>query len=273
MIKIGITEQGDAGLNFNWANKLQQMHWDGTLRHMVSDYDGAVLITKNAQPSFQKILLSLYHEKHYHNILLHLTCTGWGYTPMEPNVPNTDTQLSYLEDLLKAGFPINHVVLRLDPIIPTPEGLERAKQVLSHPIVQKYKYQLQVRISVIDLYAHTKQRMSAAGYTLPNLSFRPTKTELQPVLQLLQQFPEFHYETCAEDTLCEMAWDSDVTPLFIENNGCISYKELELFQLPTNQLPTGGQRSTCHCLACKSELLNQRHRCPHHCLYCYWKDN
>lgn len=31
-------------------------------------------------------------------------------------------------------------------------------------------------------------------------------------------------------------------------------------------------RSGCLCLSCKTELLAEKHRCPHQCVYCYWQD-
>ena len=31
-------------------------------------------------------------------------------------------------------------------------------------------------------------------------------------------------------------------------------------------------RNGCLCLACKKEMLTQKHPCAHKCLYCYWKD-
>lgn len=34
----------------------------------------------------------------------------------------------------------------------------------------------------------------------------------------------------------------------------------------------GYQRKGCMCYAGKTELLKHKTRCPHGCLYCYWKD-
>ena len=35
---------------------------------------------------------------------------------------------------------------------------------------------------------------------------------------------------------------------------------------------SSNQRKLCLCPCCKTELLNNRTRCEHKCLYCYWKD-
>jgi hypothetical protein len=53
--------------------------------------------------------------------------------------------------------------------------------------------------------------------------------------------------------------------------GCISAKDCEVFGIT----PLDGkskQRNACACLSMKQELLNNKHRCAHNCLYCYWKD-
>lgn len=47
MLKIGITERGDAGLDFTWAQSL--------INHKV---DGAILITKNINPTFTQYLIN-----------------------------------------------------------------------------------------------------------------------------------------------------------------------------------------------------------------------
>lgn len=70
-MKIGITEYGDAGVDFRWENKLKEI-------------DGVILITKNLNDTFIKKVLNHMSEI---PIVVHCTCTGWGHTRMEPNVP------------------------------------------------------------------------------------------------------------------------------------------------------------------------------------------
>lgn len=48
-------------------------------------------------------------------IVVHCTCTGWGHTRMEPNVPDYKQQLSQMKKLIESGFPASRMVLRIDP--------------------------------------------------------------------------------------------------------------------------------------------------------------
>lgn len=66
--KIGITEAGDAGIDLSWAKKMDTV-------------DGAVVVTKAITSGFiQKVLE--YKDK----LVVHVTCTGYGGTILEPNV-------------------------------------------------------------------------------------------------------------------------------------------------------------------------------------------
>jgi hypothetical protein len=57
---IGITERGDAGLDLSWADRL-------------SEVDGAILITKNPRPKFQKVVMEASKP-----VIIHFTVTGYG---------------------------------------------------------------------------------------------------------------------------------------------------------------------------------------------------
>ena len=69
-MKFGITEAGDAGLDFSWADKL---------------LDGNIIITKHLTTKNTQLLKLLIENQD--KIILHATCTGFGGTKMEPNVP------------------------------------------------------------------------------------------------------------------------------------------------------------------------------------------
>lgn len=60
-MKIGITERGDAGLDYTWVTKLNKM-------------DGVILITKNLSDKFIQTVTDCY--KSYPNIIVHAGCTG-----------------------------------------------------------------------------------------------------------------------------------------------------------------------------------------------------
>lgn len=107
-------------------------------------------------------LLALTHDG-FRNIILHCGCTGLGGTTIEPHVPSPHRQLDNLERLIANGFPDDRCVLRIDPIIPTDEGLNAAYQVLRNACQRFNMYRIRVRISVLDDYRHAKERFREAG--------------------------------------------------------------------------------------------------------------
>lgn len=52
IMKIGITEAGDASLDYSWVNKLQEI-------------DGAILITKNVTDKFIETVLKYKKQTHH----------------------------------------------------------------------------------------------------------------------------------------------------------------------------------------------------------------
>ena len=105
--KIGITEAGDAGLDLSWANKLDTV-------------GGAVVITKCISPEFYDAVLSNKDK-----LIIHATFTGYGHSVLEPNVPSPYDEFDAIMALERAGFPKERIVIRVDPIIPTPRGFPR----------------------------------------------------------------------------------------------------------------------------------------------------
>lgn len=256
-MKIGITERGDAGLDYTWVTKLNKM-------------DGVILITKNLSDKFIQTVTDCY--KSYPNIIVHAGCTGWGHTAFEPNVPNYKTQLNQLKKLADAGFPTNHIVLRIDPIFPTPNGLKRLQEVLqyfdtinaslSQPIAR-------IRISIYDEYKHVKERLHNAGYhtAYPGTQFTASPADQDAVADIIRQSGH-RCEICAETYLA-----SNHSDIFTQT-GCVGETDLTIFGLPIpdNAHINGQNRHGCHCLTCKTELLSNKFRCPHQCIYCYWRD-
>lgn len=244
--KIGITEGGDAGLNFKWVRALRE---DGSL-------DGAVIITKCLNQEMIRPLIEFKNR-----VILHVTVTGYAGTVIEPNSPKVKVIKHTLEDLIEDGFPTNHIVLRIDPIIPSQKGIQRADKVfqLFAPMVSR------VRISLIDMYPHIRERFKNAGLPLPyGEEFSPSITYLNAVNAMVKawrtKFPYMKVETCAEPGIHDA-----------EYIGCISKRDYNILSV---RMPEGGeskQRQACLCVN-KKELLGGKTRCPNGCLYCYWKD-
>ena len=267
-MKIGVTERGDAGIDLSWTSKLEN-----------NEVNGAVLITKNITPAFIDNVGRL--NKMGKKIIVHATTTGWGGSVVEPHVPTYQQQIKSLVRLIEHGsssdnlinqdFPAEHCILRIDPIIPTPQGLICVKNVLLE--MEKYPEiyeKIRIRVSVLDEYKHVKKRLADAGFAsfYPDSQFQASEKQMQQICTILAKYRQNKkIETCAESKLSSM---SDI----FEPIGCLSKKDLDIMglQLPPNLTENIQQRAGCHCLSCKTELLSHKHRCPHGCLYCYWND-
>ena len=145
MNEIGITERGDAALEFSW------LPW-------VRDGNPAILITKDPARLFRELLVRKEESAKF-NVIIHATITGLGGSIFEPKVPDKATSLKGYKDLIQF-YSADRVVLRIDPIIPNDSGIRIAKKVLAEK-------QGRVRISFIDQYPHTKARFKEAGIILP----------------------------------------------------------------------------------------------------------
>lgn len=251
-MKIGITERGDASIDYQWKGKLPSV-------------DGAILITKNLTDQFIDTVIKCYENGD--KLIVHATCTGWGETDFEPNVPDYKTQLHQLKKLINKGFPADYCVLRIDPIFPTLSGLKRVMEVL-HEFEKQQTGIQRIRISIYDEYNHVKERLKAAGYNpCYGKNFYASQKQMENVANALRSF-SYQFETCAEDLLVKKY------PNSFKQVGCVSNKDIELMGLEPvlNKEENGQQRTGCHCLTCKTELLTNKYRCPNQCIYCYWRD-
>lgn len=147
-MKLGITERGDAALDLSW-------------RYRLGSVDGCILITKEITDEFIRIVIE--ETQAGTKLIVHCTCTGWGQTEIEPNVPSYQTQLKMLKKLLDEGFPAERAVLRIDPIIPTKEGVKKVEMVLQEAQMLELLPDIRVRISILDEYYHVKDRFRNAG--------------------------------------------------------------------------------------------------------------
>lgn len=235
--RIGITEAGDAGIHFEWENEM--------------DFIGfAILITKSINDTFIEKVLK-YKDK----IIIHATVTGMGKTIFEPNVETAEWSKSQIEKLINLGFPANQIVLRLDPIIPTNEGLKTAENVLKLFSDTGIK---RCRISFMDIYPHVKTRFEEKNIEIP-YDFNPTKQMINNAKALFDKYKNiYEFEACAEYV------DYKV--------GCISQKDANILNKKILFMGKSGQRPGCMCPMNKTELLDHKHPCKHNCLYCYWRD-
>lgn len=255
-MKIGITERGDAGIDLSWESKLK---YDAV--------DSAVLITKNITDKFREAVMRQYDAGK--KIILHATCTGYGGTVIEPNVPEYRKQVDSLVQLVEAGFPIENCVLRIDPIIPTANGIKRALDVITYAEEKGVIPGARIRISIYDEYKHVKERLKDAGIqpAYPGSQFQASTEQFRAAAEALVDTGHTFY-TCAEPKLLRYGKGH------IKAFGCVSEQDFHIMglEMPEDLLVNMQHRSGCLCLSCKTELLTRKAQCPHKCIYCYWKN-
>lgn len=235
-MKFGITERGDAALDLSWVKKM---------------CPGNIIISKELTPNLASVLLD-----NASRIIFHMTCTGYGRTVIEPNVPAPEETKSAVCGLIAAGFPVSHIVLRVDPIIPTAKGIARAKHILDLFRETGIK---RVRYSYLDMYPHVIKRFGQAGYPVPYSSFTAPPEMQDAAEKMLKGFQNvYELEACAEKTPNQL--------------GCLSQKDYDILGLPFSPKENefAKQRPMCLCCADKTELLTSKTQCAHGCIYCYW---
>ncbi len=232
-MRIGVTEKGDAGLDFAWINK-------------ANEYDGIILITKHISYGF------IEHASKT-NAIVHATITGHGGTIYEPKVPPISISKIQFEHLVNKIGP-ERVVLRIDPIIPTDSGVAKAIFVYQQ-IHENMGKRTRIKISFMDNYVHVKDRFTKAGIK-PLDYFFHAPIELRK--KIASYFPDA--EICGEPGFdCEGCVSKKDLEIFGIDISKVDPK-------------IGGfQREECRCLACKIEMLNNKRQCKSGCLYCYWK--
>ena len=264
-MKIGITERGDAGRDLSWADKCR-----------AGECDGVIVVTKSITRGCGNNILALHQNRF--PVILHATCTGWGETEMEPMAYPPFAQFTSVANLLYRGLPEDRVVIRVDPILPTKEGFDRARSVFREASAFGFfnrPGKVRVRISVIDEYRHAKQRMLGRGIQpcYPEGKFFASPEQFQEVAKFLseihEEFGVKEFETCAEPLLSNYARKG-----LVKRVGCVSAVDIERMGLSMSGKesvnPQG--RNGCLCLSCKTELLTSKHPCFNSCAYCYWRD-
>jgi DNA repair photolyase len=248
--KVGITEAGEISFSLDAFDRL---------------YNANIIITKRLTKELINKLL-----EHSDKCILHLTVTGFGGTSIEPFTPSVESTLGKLKELVENGFPVTHVVLRIDPIIPTKKGMETAFMVLttfSGIGIER------VRLSFLDMYKHVQSRFKKANIDIPDIyknesgeiNFHVNLDERKEKLSQLSEYAKSigysSIEVCGEPG--------------IESVSCLSQKDIDILGLTGKITLIGnkGQRGSCNCPANKSELLRvgRPHRCENACLYCFWR--
>lgn len=246
--QIGITELSDPSLNNSWIDRLRAK--------------ANIIITKNLQPIIEPIV------QNKHRIIVHVTCTGLGGTPFEPGVPPAPLQIKATEELIKRGFPVEQIVLRMDPVILFNEGIKAQELVL------RYFGELGVtrcRYSFLDQYPNTKENLERLGIK-PVSGFTYPKPQIQQYSAHLTEHwgSQFHLESCCEETSHRQACISQMDLDILMKN---AVKNRADFTGLANLQLVGckSSRRLCSCPLNKFELMRSTPGCAYDCAYCYWK--
>lgn len=249
---VGITERGDASNCYifnpqeNLFGSCEVFKWEEKLGKV----DFAILITKCVTDDFIKAVM-----RHKDKVLIHATVTGYGGSPIEPNVFTKEKSLEQIKRLIDMGFPAKKIVLRVDPIMPSDKGTKKAVEVFK--LFEGIGI-ARVRYSFMDIYPHVAERFKEAGIKLPYASFKAPDVMISNARTEIHKFDSlYEFESCAEGDF--------------DRVGCISEKDYRLMDIPFVTESTSQQRKGCMCQN-KQELLNECKRCSNKCLYCYWKD-
>lgn len=239
--QIGITETGDPAFNLELFDDLCPVN---------------IIVTKRLTI---KLISKLVEHKD--KCILHITCTGMGGGKLEPMTPTKEQTFKMFNNLIIAGFPVEQVVLRVDPIIPTPKGILTAMSVLK---LFKDSGITRIRYSSFDMYKHVKDRFSSEGINLPFETFHAdlkSRKSLDDTIKNCAFMMNANVEACGEPD--------------IQSTGCISIKDLEILGLQEEIMLQGSadQRGNCACPANKKQLIKAKPApCENACLYCFWKD-
>jgi hypothetical protein len=251
---FGITENGDASLNYEWESSMLDM-------------DGAILITKKLTATFKNKLIEYMHRP----FIVHVSCTGYGKTVLEPNLDTFQTTIDHIWSLIhNAGFPAERIVLRIDPIIPTSKGIKLFERVVRYAH-EKIPEVNRIRVSVLDMYPHVRERFTKAGLPCPygDNYFQASPAMFSnlnaKIAELKEEFVDLSFESCCETKLPATT-----------ATGCVSARDYEILGLDMPNDSRKGQRKNCMCLGDKKDMLTFKYNETGYnhcygCLYCYWQ--
>jgi len=138
---IGITENGDPTLDLSWINKTDNLSM-------------VVLTTKNPGALINSTLSPII-KAIKDKLVIECCITGYGKTPFEPNVSSVSVTIMMINSLINKGY---NVVIKIDPIIPTIQGLEKVKNVIDLLLINSLLNKVSFKYGFIQEYPHFTNR-------------------------------------------------------------------------------------------------------------------
>lgn len=203
---------------------------------------------------------------HKTTTIFHATITGWGGTDVESGVKPWREALDRVNAFVADGFPKDHVVIRVDPILLSKEGLERAKEVMTAAVEEGYK---NIKYSWCDVfYKHAQARFQVIGMMVPanvqTTAGQTMKEDMMSFILSLEKEYGVHFSSCAETPKSNPHYE-----------GCCGKWAFEKCGFSASDVVGNAtQRGDCACGANKVELIpySEISKCPHKCVYCFCKN-
>lgn len=192
---------------------------------------------------------------------VNITISGWGSSWLEPGAPDPETMIHYFNDLTEK-IDLNRIRLRIDPGIPTEEGIIRATRVLTN--ISKLP---KVLTSLIQCYSWQKNIFNKLGIDLEFYSVKfgnalfPEKVLADRWYECLLQVRPDAKELIS---FCGMPYEVDGAI----HTGCVDEDLLKAIGVTEfKKLLPGKQRPGCKCIIKKKQACFGK--CEHKCQYCY----
>ncbi len=192
--------------------------------------------------------------------IIQYTVTGLAGTVWEPNVPPLDKQTDELSQLA-ARLPRGVICWRFDPIVPSPDVLDRfarTKALLEKSLGYGLEY---VTVSFPDPYHHAVARSVKAGMQWPTINLEEKKRIIAAMVQSFHPHPNPVRLCCEPDLLTQPG---------VSQSRCMDGRLFaQLYNLPLADLPKDkGQRVPCGCVQ-STDIGEYAQACRHGCVYCY----
>lgn len=247
---FGITETYDPAQNYSWVDYLKV---------------GNILITKNLTDKF---IETVTKPEIQDKVIIHLTCTGFGGTVLEPNIPTIEESVNQMRKLLDKGFPEEQIVLRMSPVIPTENGIKTILKVLD--AFEEFGIQ-RIRFSTLNVYKHVKKRFDDAHIGLPYESYSCSQEMRDTLINTILSYFKISTNDIWNSDICA---EVDLQEGLLLKRACVSQKDVKILKIEDkiSLVGSGKQRASCMCPDNKRQIIRCRPgRCKHGCLYCYWK--
>lgn len=251
---VGITEGYDPHFSDSWF--------------LLDDFADFSIIVSKGLPTKKGQERMLTNPQRY---IFHAGMTGMGGSVNEPNVKPWKEQLTAVEDFVQRGFPRDHVVIRIDPIMPAKRGIELAKEVATAAFEKGFKV---FRYSFMDAYAHVQKRYAEKSVSdlLTSDRIKAQKEQAEKAMHIWFDFCDAMEAKGCQFFTCAEGWIAPTHHVV----GCVSGRDFDLCGIPRSRMfgTTSKQRSSCECDGSKFELMpHLKVRCPHKCTYCFWHAN